>query len=219
MLNVYCIPGMGVDERIFQNLSLNNCTIRHIKWITPLINESLPDYAMRLAKQIDTSQPFILIGVSFGGMCCTEITRRLNPLKTILISSCKASDELPLKIHAFKLFPLYKIWNDKLFIYGALLLRKNFGVLTKEYTELFRRMLKTAPVNYFKRAVHCIVFWKNKPAHKNIIHIHGTADKILPFRKIKNCDYTINNGTHWMVMDRADEISKIINGELKKLSI
>ena len=216
-MNVYCIPGMGVNEQLFQNLKLNNCSIHDIKWETPLRNESLPGYAMRLAEQIDQSQPFVLIGVSFGGMCCSEIARQLKPLKTILISSCKTTDELPLKIKIGRFFPIHKIESNALFIRAALLLRKQFGVVTKENTELFKAMLKTAPDNYFNRAIRSIVNWKQKVPPANVIHIHGTVDKILPFKKIKNCNYRIENGTHWMVMDRAKEISEIINKEMKKV--
>ena len=86
MLNVYCIPGMGVNERLFRNLKLNNCNILHIKWETPFKNESLPDYAMRLSKQMDTTKPFVLIGVSFGGMCSVEISKQLKIVVGHLLS-------------------------------------------------------------------------------------------------------------------------------------
>ncbi len=71
---------MGVNESLYRNLKLNDCAIFHIKWLTPFKNETLPDYAMRLSKQIDTTQPFALIGVSFGGMVCIEIAKKLNPI-------------------------------------------------------------------------------------------------------------------------------------------
>ena len=121
MLNVYCIPGMGVDGRLFKNIKLNDCTIHHIKWETPHKSELMSEYAMRLAKQIDTSQPFALIGVSFGGMNCVEIAKQLNPVKTFVISSCKRSDELPLKITFWKRFSLYRKLSDQRYIKGAML--------------------------------------------------------------------------------------------------
>ena len=47
---------------------------------------------------------------------------------------------------------------------------------------------------------------------KNVIHIHGTADRLLPYRYVK-ADYIINNGEHVMIMDKGEEVSEL----LKKL--
>ncbi len=215
MMKVYCIPGMGVDARLFKNLELNNCSIQHIKWLTPTKNETLPSYANRLAEQINTTEPFALLGVSFGGMCAVEIARTHKPLKTFLISSCKTIDEVPQKIKVWKNIPLYKSISDTTYKKAALLLKKQFGVNTKEQEEKFKNMLNTAPQNYFKGAVHCIMSWKSSPIPENIVHIHGTKDMILPYHKIKNCNYTINNGSHFMIINKAVEINKILNTELK----
>ncbi len=80
-------------------------------------------------------------------------------------------------------------------------------------------MLNTAPENYFAGAIHCIISWDNKEIPENVVHIHGTADLILPYHKIVKCDYTISDGTHFMIEDRADEISAAINEELKVSSV
>ncbi len=214
MLNVYCIPGMGVDGRLFKNLKLNNCLIHHIKWETPFKNESLASYAMRLAKQIDTSQSFALIGVSFGGMCCMEIAKKLKPVKTFIVSSSKSRAEVPQKIKIWTNIPLYKYISDSTYKNAAFLLKKQFGVTTEEQSKRFREMLDASPKDYFKGAVHCIMKWDNKEYPESVVHIHGNADQILPHRLISNCDYTIKNGTHFMIINKADEINKIINKEL-----
>lgn len=215
MLNVYCIPGMGVDGRLFKNLKLNNCLIHHIKWETPHRNESLASYAMRLANQIDTSQPFALIGVSFGGMCCMEIAKKLKPVKAFIVSSSKTRSEVPQKIIMWKRIPMYKYISDSMYKKAAFLLKKQFGVTNEDQAKKFREMLDTAPENYFKGAVHCIMQWNNKECPESIVHIHGTADQVLPHKLIANCDYTIKNGTHFMMISKADEINKIINKELE----
>lgn len=217
MLNAYCIPGMGVNERLFRNLKLNNCNIHHIKWKTPHRNESLPDYAMRLSKQIDTSKPFILIGVSFGGMCCVEIAKQLKPLKTFIISSNKFHDELPLKLTFWRTIPIYRLFRDGFYKNAVMLAKKQFGVVTEEQKNNFRKMLDEAPQNYYNGAVHCIVKWRNKTRPQNLVHIHGTTDLVLPYRKIVACDYTIKGGTHFMIVNKGEEISEIINKELEQI--
>lgn len=215
MLNVYCIPGMGVNERLFKNLKLSNCSIRYIIWETPFRKESLADYAMRLSKQIDTTQPFVLIGVSFGGMCCVEISKKLKPLKTFIISSSKFHTELPFKITFWRMLPLYRLFNDGFFKDAAMIAKKQFGVFTDEQKKSFRRMLDEAPQNYFNGAVDCIVKWKNEIRPENLIHLHGTADRVLPHSKVVACDYSIKGGTHFMIINKAEEISEIINKEVE----
>jgi hypothetical protein len=217
MLTIYCIPGLGVDERLFDKLKLENCRIHPIKWLTPFKNETLANYAMRLADQIDQTKPFVLLGVSFGGMCCSEISLKLNPLKTFIVSSCKTSDELPKSLVLLKYTPIYKLMSTTFFIKGALIIKKRFGIVEELNATLFEKMLEAAPKNYFSRALDCIIHWKLTHSSPTIIHIHGDADKILPYKKIKNCNYTIKGGTHWMVMNKAEEISKIINEELIKI--
>lgn len=217
MLNVYCIPGMGVNERLFRNLKLNNCNILHIKWETPFKNESLPDYAMRLSKQVDSSKPFVLVGVSFGGMCCVEISKKLKPLKTFIISSSKFSNELPFKISFWRTLPFYKFFRDGFYKNAVMLAKRQFGVITAEQKISFRKMLDEAPQNYFNGAVDCIVKWKNDIRPANLIHIHGTSDRVLPHNKIVACDYTIKGGTHFMIINKGEEISKIIERELEGL--
>ena len=214
MLNVYCIPGMGVDERLFRNLKLHGCTLQPVKWETPHKRETLPHYAMRLAKQIDTSKPFALLGVSFGGMCATEIAKQLHPVKTFVISSCKVSEELPLRLTIWKYVPLYKRLSDRLYKDGAMLFKKQFGVVTDDQAKKFKEMLDASPHDYFKGAVHCLLTWKNKIVPASVIHIHGNADKVLSIDKVKP-NYIIEAGSHFMIINKAKEINEIINEELK----
>jgi hypothetical protein len=75
-------------------------------------------------------------------------------------------------------------------------------------------MLDEAPQNYFNGAVDCIVKWKNEVRPENLIHVHGTADRVLPHSKVVACDYTIKGGTHFMIINKGEEISEIINKEL-----
>ena len=207
------IPGLAVDERLFQNLDLLNAEIIPIKWITPILNESLANYATRLSEQIDKTKPFYLIGVSFGGMCCLEITKAFGSIKTILISSAKGQFDLPWYFKILRVIPMHRLLNDNFAKWLALNNKWLFGVKGKEQAALFKDMLAKAPKDYPSRAVNCIVHWRNTVIPKNLIHIHGTKDRIIIFRNVKY-PVPIKNGTHFMVMNNAEEISKLVNEEL-----
>ena len=93
---IYLLSGQGSDHRIFNNLNLDRShEVFHIKYHVPEEGISLKEYAHELSEQIDISKPFILIGMSLGGMLATEITDFLDPEKVIIISSAKCRKELP----------------------------------------------------------------------------------------------------------------------------
>lgn len=214
-INLYCIPGLGTNSLLFKNLDLPNFNIIFIEWLSPLKKETLPQYAMRLAQQMDTSKPFVLLGVSFGGMCATEISKQLHPVKTILISSCKTNEELHPLFRLLKLVPIHFLFPEPWYILLAKLVKKRLGV-TKKMEKDFVAILTRPPAHYFVRTVNMVTYWKNKEIPENLIHIHGRADKIIPFRKRIRYDYLIERGSHLMIMDRAEEINSIIRSACEK---
>jgi hypothetical protein len=215
-LHIYCIPGLGVNNHLYKNLKLTNCKITHIKWLAPVKDETLPEYAMRLAEQIDTSKPFVLIGVSFGGMCCIEIAKQLSPVKTFLISSSKVRSELPKSLRFLSILPGHQLLSDTIFLKGARIVKNKLGV-TNEMEQDFEDMLTPPPDGYFSKAVDMIVNWQNEEYPSSVFHIHGNADDVLPYKKDVNYDYIVQDGSHMMVVDKGEEISEVINRELEKL--
>lgn len=63
---IYIFSGLGVDERVFENINFENFDVEFIDWIEPFSHEDIKDYARRISKKIKADQP-ILIGLSFGG--------------------------------------------------------------------------------------------------------------------------------------------------------
>ena len=85
MREIYLLSGLGADERVFDFLDLSQYKVNYIRWIIPLKNELITDYASRLCTQIHSARP-LLIGVSFGGMIAIEIGKLIPTEKIILIS-------------------------------------------------------------------------------------------------------------------------------------
>lgn len=46
-----------------------------------------------------------------------------------------------------------------------------------------------------------------------MIHIHGDSDRILPIRFI-TADFIVKNGGHFMTVNKAQEITKLLRGHL-----
>jgi len=141
MMTIYAIPSLGTTAELFSFLKLKNYNLVILNW--PLTNKgiSLKSYAKLFLDQIDASSPFILMGVSFGGMICSELSHLLPAQKTILISSCKNRNEFPILLKAFKYLPIYKLISEKTLRQLAVHSQWLLG-FKKDYEDEFEMMIK-----------------------------------------------------------------------------
>ncbi len=207
---VYLFPGQGADERIFDSLTFDTSyKITYVPLTTPARGTTMEAYAKNLANQIDTTKRIILIGVSLGGMICTEINEMLNVEKTIIISSAKSQHELPLRYRFQRYIPLYAIVPAPLFVLGAKILQPIVEPDRNTSRDVFVDMLTAKSPRYMKRTVAMIIRWKRISPSQNIYHIHGDNDHTIPIRNVQ-ADTVLINGSHMMTMTRGGEINKII---------
>lgn len=95
-MNCYCISGLGAGRDIFDYLQFpENWNVQHLDWLEPEVNEGFHPYVKRLSAGINTDEPFVLTGVSFGGMVAQEMATIVHPEKLILISSIRSAKGLP----------------------------------------------------------------------------------------------------------------------------
>lgn len=207
MQNIYCFTGLGADERLFSKLTLPAFTLRHIQYIPPLAAETLPEYAIRLCAQVEDEDP-ILLGVSFGGMLALEAGKHVKAKQTILISSVKSAHEFPLYYQTANKFRLIKWLPKRMFQIGGAAPNYLFGAYSAEDKALLRDYLKSADTNFIKWALQIILDWKNERYPQNLIHLHGSNDKIIPLPK--NVNHILKGGGHLMIYNRADEVSQLL---------
>jgi pimeloyl-ACP methyl ester carboxylesterase len=213
--HLYILSGLGAEkggERIFQRIDVSGFSKVFIQWVAPHDNETIEQYATRLLVQIKTSNP-TLIGLSFGGMMAIEIAKQIETEKVILIASAKTKNELP----------FYYRWAGKLGIHKLLsikVLRKSrfvtywfFGVETRNEKKLLNQILLKTDASFLRWAIDKITKWTNQIELKNTFHIHGSTDRILPL-KFVNCNSIIHNGGHFMTINKAEELNKIIEQQL-----
>lgn len=207
--HIYCISGLGADERVFSKFFFPGYEIHFIKWITPEKKESVEAYAKRLLSQIDHSNP-VLIGLSFGGIMCIEISRHIKTELIIIISSIKSKAEMPLWMRLSGRLRLNRLFPMRSFKLIEPLENYNLGVSTRAEKAMVKDYRKNLDVKYANWAVNAILNWKNKTVPENLYHIHGDADRIFSIKKIKP-DYTVHKGGHLMILDKSDEINKCIS--------
>lgn len=209
---IYCFPSQGADKRIFDSINFDTAfDIQIVEYGTPEKGMSMESFAKQLSGQIDTSKPFILLGISLGGMICIELSEMINPEKTIIISSAKNKNELPFRYKFQKVIPIYKILGGRTLLAGAQILQPIVEPDRNKNKKTFKSMLASKNPLYIKRTIGLIINWNRDSNSKKVYHIHGKKDHTLPYRNISNPYFSINKGSHMITLTRADEISVVIN--------
>ncbi|MBC8756447.1 alpha/beta hydrolase [Kordia sp. YSTF-M3] len=216
-MKIILIPGLAFDCRIFENLDLSGYEVEHLNWIEPKTNEKIHEYSQRLFSKIEpSSEKVTLIGHSLGGIVSQEIASAHNIEKVILISSIQSRKELPFSFKLVKPLRLDVFFTKGLCVKTVRFWGKGHGFETENEQNLFKSMVGNQTNRYLQWALRELSTWHEPtiPAETEIIHIHGTNDKTLPYKLVKKTDFTIENGTHICVLKRAAEISALIKNVL-----
>jgi pimeloyl-ACP methyl ester carboxylesterase len=213
-MNVYFISGLAADRRVFQNIVLpEGYASYYLDWITPQKNETLQQYAARLTEKIDPSKPFVVVGVSFGGMLAIEIAKKFPSSKAILISSAPSPKNLPVYFRWAGKLKLHRLVPVSLLKFAAQT-KRLFTVETSAQKKFLNEMIRNSDPGLVRWSINAILNWRSEGPHTQYIHIHGSRDEILPLRYAGGT-HIINGAGHMMVLTRAKEINSIIEEELR----
>lgn len=205
---LYLFSGLGADERAFSLLDFSNSAPTFIKWIPPLEKEPIEDYATRLLDQIKTKKP-ILIGLSFGGLMAVEVAKQIETEKVILISSAKTKFEIPFYFRFSGQLRLHKFLPTNLLKASNFITNWFFGATSKFEKQLLKEILRDTDPTFLIWAIEQLTHWKNQTKPKNIVHIHGTADRILPLCFVERAKI-IKNGGHLMTLSKSKEMNIVL---------
>ena len=215
-MKAYLISGLAADSRVFKHIRLpENFDIVHLDWIQPVRNESLRDYSIRMAERVNTDEPFVILGLSMGGMIAAEISKVKQPAKTILVSSVPSSKNLPIYFKAAGSLKLYKLVPVAALKWAART-KRFFTTETSEDKELLRKVIQESDNHFIKWAVEAILKWNLQELPPNFIHIHGSRDEVLPIRFTRPT-HIVKGAGHMMVMTNSKEINQILSAELEPL--
>jgi pimeloyl-ACP methyl ester carboxylesterase len=211
-MKTYFISGIGADYRLFTHIRLPaGFETRHIHWITPDPEESLPSYARRLTAQIDTSEPYTLIGFSLGGIMAVEIAKIFPPVCTILISSIPVSSNLPPYYRRAHRLQLQRLATPTL-IKALATFKQRLTMRSREDYKLMREVILDGDDHFIAWALDAVVNWQNDKIPQPFFHIHGTWDEVFPIRFTKPT-HIVPRGGHNLVMNQAT----IINGLFREI--
>ena len=213
-MKCYAISGLGADKRAFKYLDCKS-NFTHIDWLNPMRKESLTSYCQRLSKQIDQSEPFILIGLSFGGLIACEISKLIKPKQLILISSLVGVRDLPLILRIVSYIQIHRIiplafLRPPMFVFYWL-----FSINNKSSKKLLKGIIRGTDLKFLKWAIRQILELKVSYNPKNLIRIHGKRDRIIPLKINADNINWIEDGGHFMIVQKAPEINELLKEKMK----
>lgn len=208
MQQVYLLPGLGNDERVFKYLDFTGIEVVHLPWLMPLPAERIEEYAGRMVAAITHPKP-IIIGLSFGGMMAVEIAKHIAVEKVILISSAKGKAEIPFYLRWMGKTGLQHVLPTTWFLRANAFTYWCFSLKEKEHKQLLQDVFNATNHQLYRWSGNAILTWANTQKAAPIVHIHGTDDRILPYRFIQPT-HTIPNGGHFMLITHAKEVSALL---------
>lgn len=215
-LTIYLFPGQGADHRLFSKFAFgDDYKVVHVKYPEPQAGSTIKSFAVEIAPQIDQGERFVLIGTSLGGMICCELAAMMKPEKVIIISSARCKNELRRFYTVSSRLRINKLLPGKLIRWGALFLQPLVEPDGLKDRDVFDDMLKRKTEQYFEHTVDMIVNWDREESDESIIHIHGTGDRTLPFKRIKRADHVVPGGSHLMTLTRGEEVFKLVRDILQ----
>jgi len=210
---VYFISGLGADRRAFSRIDLPpGYEAVYLDWIEPLKHESLSSYAERFSKLIDDPE-CVIIGLSFGGILASELSKILSPKKVIIISGITCSDELPWYFKWMGKIGMHKIVPVQL-MKTATIFRNSRA--DDEARKMIRDFVQNTSPKFIRWSLNAIINWRHSERFSSLVHIHGSKDHLLPCRYV-NADYVIKDGGHLMVLNKAAEINTVLFRLLEKI--
>ncbi|MCB2230842.1 alpha/beta hydrolase [bacterium] len=209
MKTIYCLSGLGADERVFGRLRVPGYALATVQWTSFERVNTLSDYARKLRCQIPQDSRPILLGVSFGGVMALELSRLVHSELTVLISSVKSPSQLPWYFRCAGRMRLNRIIPANLSRSSAFLARWFNGVSAPDEVLLFNRIFADTDFEFTSWAADRLLRWPGCEPVGQVIHIHGDADRMLPVRYV-NPDVVVRGGTHFMVVSRGDDVSRAV---------
>ncbi len=212
MKKQYFISGLGADKTAFQNLEDFGTTKIMIDWISNRPNESLYDYAARIIEKYGITSDDILAGLSFGGLVAQQIADILKPDYVILISSFRTKDDLKIQFSSGLKLKLHKLMPEMKSEFIGTIVANYLNSGTSQSKSALKAMLSSTDMKLMKWSLEKI-YEQNNPLAIDVkkYSLIGSIDRVVKPWKIEST-YIVEGGSHFMVYDKAEEISDIIRG-------
>ncbi|MGV3636545.1 MAG: alpha/beta fold hydrolase [Flavobacteriales bacterium] len=214
-MDLYLLPGLGADKRLFGKLDLEDDAVHYLEWPSMPFGSTLSDYARALAPAIDAAKPHVLIGVSMGGMVAQELAAITHPVKVIIVSSWKGPHEMPRSLRLLRGTHPERLLTPTVLKRTLALARWQMGVERPDEVTLFNELVMVHSVDQLKAQINACITWNGPPEPvKDLVHIHGDHDRLMPIAQVHGVQ-RIPGGSHFMVYSQPKEVGESVKAALR----
>lgn len=216
-MKVYCFPGLGFNKRALEPLQSVIPSLEIFDWKEPIFNESLAQYASRLAKSLSMDHETVLIGHSLGGMLVQELAAQYSVRKVVLISSITGANENPWHFKMLGPLGLYYFFSRRLTTGTLKLWGPAHDYSTPQEQKVFSEMVHSYSRTYYRWALRELSRWKAPKLRSTlpVVRLHGTKDLTFPLKNMNRTDFEIKDGGHFMLYNKADVLGPILQKEIQ----
>lgn len=178
------LPGLGADERMFENLGDVDPAPLAPRHLVPLPGECLEDYATRVADWLVLKSDDVVGGSSFGGLVASAVARQRRVKGLVLIGGALHAEALAQS----GLLRFVPTWLLRPMLHSDRLTEKVFAPESQAMRRLARSMLDDAPEELLLRGSR--MMWRYRPAAAircPVFAIHGGMDPVMSPPPVAGC--------------------------------
>ena len=160
-------------------------------------------------EQIDVSEPFVLLGVSYGGIIAQEIAALHRPKHLILISTITSTAEISpwyRFLFCIKLHHLTKLASKLAYWLPVHWL---LGMPSRTARRIIRSLLRETDPALITQALDRVYHWRKEPLDLMQVRLHGGQDAVISIPAEKVDHYFPDSG-HLVCLTEYREINKIL---------
>ncbi len=210
---IYVISGLGADRNVLSRLEFPlNMDVVHLDWLMPKRKEGFTHYVDRMSAAIDFSEPFYLLGYSFGGMVAQEIHKSHRAEKVFVLGSVCSDKELarPLRLGSFS--KVSRLIPSHFFNENSIIFKRVIGFLFGNSNQVIEHYFKVKDPVYLRWSIEQITQWKGEKSPE-VVQILAENDRVFPIGNSQP-NYTIAGASHLFPITKSKEVSRILAKEL-----
>lgn len=209
-MKLYVISGLGADFKVLEKINFpESLEVVFLDWLIPENKEDFHHYVERMADRVDDSEPFALLGYSFGGLIVQEIDKIKSAEKVIIMGSIKSDKEKSRFIKFGEISRITKYLPQSMFnVKSAAIYSVARNIVDPKNPKLME-YFTVRDQYYLKWGIEKVSDWKFEENPK-VIQILGSKDIVFPVKYSKP-DYIVQNGTHLFPATKPKQVSKILN--------
>lgn len=209
-MKLYVISGLGADFKVLEKINFpESLEVVFLDWLIPENKEDFHHYVERMADRVDDSEPFALLGYSFGGLIVQEIDKIKSAEKVVIMGSIKSDKEKSRFIKFGEISRITKYLPQSMFnVKSAAIYSVARNIVDPKNPKLME-YFTVRDQYYLKWGIEKVSDWKFEENPK-VIQILGSKDIVFPVKYSKP-DYIVQNGTHLFPATKPKQVSKILN--------